>query len=228
MASWTKTKDLNAINGGEEFTKGKKLSRSSLNAIINNTLNAQGKIDDTVNNMGTLGKGEKGLDGNVLPIYFRAELSSGEIPTVSQDNRTYTFGFPKGIQPINTSNITGYRYDAYSSTQETREKIPISVIKFKYANDKELEIWQFSLTVVLTNDNYVTSPYFNNKIRTEIPYDNYKNIDAVASSSFRATIVPMKRNDGYIEFAINFDDLVANVPTVENETIFNYMVILRD
>ena len=228
MASWTKTKDLNAINGGEEFTKGKKLSRSSLNAIVNNTLHTQDEFDNKVLNSDVFVKAEKGEKGDLLPIYFNSKtIYDSDIPTVSKSGQTFTFGFPKSISAIETSEIKGVRYKKYTD-EVTMDEVSISVIKFNYANNKALEIWQFSLTVLLTDDSYITSPYFNTKVKTTISYDKYKNIDAVASSSYHSSILPMKRDDGNIEFALNYDDFVTNVLTATKTTIFNYMIILRD
>lgn len=238
MASWTKTKDLNAINGGEEFTKGKKLSRSSLNAIINNSLYVQDKIDKLTdkNVNGVLTTGEKGDGGQPPNLFFAGDYgnpNSNISFDYSKSANHYNFSFPKSLGELDTNAgyITSYIYPIRPTTSgddQSREGyILIQRTIFNFLNNKKIEIWQFDFETELSSNMTITS-WPNKFIKTPIAYNNYASIIALSSSSSRVEINTQEAYDGNIMFRIVPVSTRINVQTTTQKTIFNFLVILQN
>lgn len=242
MASGTKQKNINAINNGEEFVKGKQVSRSSLNAIVNNTLYTQEKVDNRFINGGLITKGDKG-DVGVPPRLFFAtkELSTSENISIDQNGSAYTIGFPKGKGSSRLEGsrlygslyyITGNEDTTYDKTYEVfYQNFPIERTVFTGEDGNKVEFLQYSVEIPLNENNRPITKRYNFYLATDIDYNKYIAIP-ITSSSFNAGICAIENEDiniggvGKLHLRMRTYYEVDNLPTESGKTIYNFMVIL--
>lgn len=241
MASWTKQKNINAINNGEEFVK-QQVSRSSLNAIVNNTLYTQEKVDNRLINGGIIAKGDKGNDGVPPPLSFETkELSASENISIDKNGSTYTIGFPKSeaVGGLEGSRIYGSLYHITYNENTTYDKtykvfyenFPIERTVFTGEDGNKVEFLQYSVEITLNDKKRPTLERYNFYLATDIDYNKYIAIP-ITSSNANASIGAIKHEDskifkiGKLHLRMRAYHDVDNLPTETGKTIYHFMVIL--